>query len=90
MTDFFPPAQSEWLSQHEKNVAVIHCKAGKGRTGLMICAYLLYSRHWTTANEAIAFYGAMRTYNQKVRAAELICERCSNRQERSSECHRRA
>jgi len=56
---------SEWLALDTKNIAVIHCKAGKGRTGLMICAFLLYSKQWTTAKDALSFYAAMRTYNQK-------------------------
>eukprot|EP01119_Soliformovum_irregulare_P009597 TRINITY_DN2306_c0_g1_i2.p1 TRINITY_DN2306_c0_g1~~TRINITY_DN2306_c0_g1_i2.p1 ORF type:complete len:682 (+),score=198.86 TRINITY_DN2306_c0_g1_i2:262-2046(+) len=55
----------EWLSEHPDNVAVIHCKAGKGRTGLMICAYLVYSQFYASANEAMNFYAAMRTHNQK-------------------------
>jgi len=55
----------EWLTQDEKNIAVIHCKAGKGRTGLMISAWMLYSREWATAKDALTFYAAMRTYNQK-------------------------
>eukprot|EP01112_Ceratiomyxa_fruticulosa_P022437 TRINITY_DN8206_c0_g1_i1.p1 TRINITY_DN8206_c0_g1~~TRINITY_DN8206_c0_g1_i1.p1 ORF type:complete len:905 (-),score=232.72 TRINITY_DN8206_c0_g1_i1:173-2887(-) len=42
-----------------------NCKAGKGRTGLMICAYLLFSKQWNTTAEALHFYAAMRTYNQK-------------------------
>lgn len=54
-----------WLDQDEKNIAVIHCKAGKGRTGLMISAWMVYSREWTTAKDALTFYAAMRTYNQK-------------------------
>eukprot|EP01100_Stratorugosa_tubuloviscum_P004103 TRINITY_DN200_c1_g2_i1.p1 TRINITY_DN200_c1_g2~~TRINITY_DN200_c1_g2_i1.p1 ORF type:complete len:377 (+),score=137.40 TRINITY_DN200_c1_g2_i1:21-1151(+) len=55
----------EWFNQHEKNVVVVHCKAGKGRTGLMICCWLIYSKIWQEPREAMSFYAAMRTYNQK-------------------------
>jgi len=55
----------EWLGHHQDNVAVIHCKAGKGRTGLMICSYLLYSKEWSTPQQAMEFYAAMRTHNKK-------------------------
>ena len=57
----------DWLKADPSNVAVVHCKAGKGRTGLMICAYLLYSapQSFPTAASALAFYATARTYNKK-------------------------
>ncbi|KAF0685760.1 Aste57867_22368 [Aphanomyces stellatus] len=55
----------EWLALHPDNVAAIHCKAGKGRTGVMICAYLLYSSEYVTSYGAMNFYGGARSLNQQ-------------------------
>ena len=46
-------------------MAVIHCKAGKGRTGTVICSYMLHENRWNTSEESMTFYAAMRTYNRK-------------------------
>ena len=64
--DQFCKDADEWLSKDEQNIVVTHCKAGKGRTGVMICAYLLYSKVMSTADEAFEFYGDARTYDRKV------------------------
>ncbi|KAF2087320.1 tyrosine-protein phosphatase CDC14 [Saccharata proteae CBS 121410] len=48
----------EMISVRNKGIAV-HCKAGLGRTGCLIGAYLIY-RHGFTANEIIAFMRFMR------------------------------
>ncbi|KAI0395737.1 tyrosine-protein phosphatase CDC14 [Xylariaceae sp. FL0594] len=48
----------ETITVKKKSIAV-HCKAGLGRTGCLIGAYLIY-RHGFTANEVISFMRFMR------------------------------
>lgn len=69
---------STYLAKDNKNVVAIHCKAGKGRTGVMICSYLVFdglvntNRHQDeqqyiikSAKEALIYYGKIRTIDQK-------------------------
>lgn len=32
----------EWMDRDKRNVIAIHCKGGKGRTGTMICTWLVH------------------------------------------------
>ena len=54
-----------FLSAHPDGVAVIHCKAGKGRTGVMIVCYLIFSGLCKNTEEALVHYANQRTLNKK-------------------------
>ena len=54
-----------YLTTNPGGVAAIHCKAGKGRTGVMIVCYLIFSGLCETTDEALAHYASQRTLNNK-------------------------
>lgn len=45
----FTKSVKEWLSQDPKNVIAVHCKGGKGRTGMMISVWLIESGYFNSA-----------------------------------------
>ena len=54
-----------FLLKDNENVAAIHCKAGKGRTGTMICAYLLFTGVALNSVQAFEMYGTRRSKEKR-------------------------
>jgi len=54
-----------WLESDPENLAAIHCKAGKGRTGFMIACYLMYCEFSSNAEHALRYFAVKRTHNAK-------------------------
>eukprot|EP00127_Corallochytrium_limacisporum_P000953 Clim_evm37s33 gene=Clim_evmTU37s33 len=67
MLDFCRDA-SVWLEEDTENVIAVHCKGGKGRTGTMICAYLLYSGQFDEPADCLKYYNEKRANIDKYRA----------------------
>eukprot|EP00298_Acanthocystis_sp_HF-20_P015442 c21143_g1_i3.p1 GENE.c21143_g1_i3~~c21143_g1_i3.p1 ORF type:complete len:666 (+),score=254.75 c21143_g1_i3:167-2164(+) len=49
-----------YVRQSPKNIVVVHCIAGKGRSGTIICAWLLHSRVFHKAEDAISYFSKLR------------------------------
>ena len=54
-----------FLLKDDENVVAIHCKAGKGRTGTMICAYLLFTELALNSVQAFEIYGTRRSKEKR-------------------------
>lgn len=51
----------DFLEEKNEHVIGVHCKAGKGRTGLLICCLLMYIEFVTNSQDAMRYFGLMRT-----------------------------
>ena len=68
--DHFPPTLTQlfklcvtldsWLNADPSHVAVVHCLAGKGRTGTVLAAYMLFAGLHQTAAEALQAFATAR------------------------------
>jgi len=56
---------NRYLLSDPENVVSVHCKAGKGRSGTMIAALLVYMKVFENAEAALDFFGKQRTENGK-------------------------
>mmetsp|Transcript_23000 Transcript_23000/g.52147 ORF Transcript_23000/g.52147 Transcript_23000/m.52147 type:complete len:499 (-) Transcript_23000:745-2241(-) len=65
VVDALAASVQAWLSVSSDRVVCIHCLAGKGRTGLMVCAAMMKMGIVKASREAMAFYGERRMKNKK-------------------------
>lgn len=49
-----------FLARDRANVVALHCKAGKGRTGIMACCLMVRLGLQPTADAAIEYYNSAR------------------------------
>lgn len=61
----FATSAKEWLEADQSNVVNMHCKAGKGRAGLMCCVALVRTGACQSAADAMALYDKTRVKNNK-------------------------
>uniref|UniRef100_A0A7N6BJ81 Phosphatidylinositol-3,4,5-trisphosphate 3-phosphatase n=1 Tax=Anabas testudineus TaxID=64144 RepID=A0A7N6BJ81_ANATE len=51
----------EWMAVDPANIIAIHCKGGKGRTGTMVCTWLIDSDQFESAQDSLNYFGERRT-----------------------------
>src|SRR5690606_11288525 len=53
-----------WLHASPEHVAVVHCKGGKGRTGVVIACYLRFSGLCETGEQGMELFASTRSSNE--------------------------
>lgn len=61
----FTQSAKQWLEEDENHVVNMHCKAGKGRAGLMCCVLLVRTGAAPSAIEAMNLYDRERVTNNR-------------------------
>ena len=55
-----------YLNRNPDGLCAIHCKAGKGRTGVMIVCYMIFTGICNNSQEALDIFAQKRTVDSKV------------------------
>ncbi len=63
----------KYLGENRANVIAVHCKGGKGRTGTMICAYLLYCGTFDSPDAVLDYFAMRRTAEFGEREGVEVC-----------------
>ena len=58
-------AVDSWIEASPENVAIVHCKGGKGRTGVVIVCWLMYSALFPEIGDAAKHFAAKRSSTAK-------------------------
>jgi phosphatidylinositol-3,4,5-trisphosphate 3-phosphatase/dual-specificity protein phosphatase PTEN len=57
--------KKNYITGNIENVVIVHCLAGKGRTGTIICCYMLFCGLFKTPEEALAYYSRKRSVTKE-------------------------
>ncbi|XP_013398292.1 phosphatidylinositol 3,4,5-trisphosphate 3-phosphatase TPTE2 isoform X1 [Lingula anatina] len=57
----FAKSVEAWMNEDQNNIIAVHCKGGKGRTGTMICTWLVHCGLFEQAHESLDYFGRRRT-----------------------------
>ncbi|XP_007666743.1 phosphatidylinositol 3,4,5-trisphosphate 3-phosphatase TPTE2-like isoform X4 [Ornithorhynchus anatinus] len=57
----FTASVRDWMQLDKQNIIVVHCKGGKGRTGTMVCIWLIASNQFTSAQDSLKYFAERRT-----------------------------
>lgn len=49
-----------FMEENPTNVVAVHCMTGRGRTGVMVCSWLIYSSFASSAHDAIEWFLKVR------------------------------
>merc|ERR1711998_330082 len=81
--DHTPPTMDEFIdflidardfcTADDNNVFAVHCKGGKGRTGSVCCAWLMYSGEAKRAREALNMFADRRTDQRITNDPHKVC-----------------
>ncbi|XP_054859092.1 tensin-2 isoform X2 [Eublepharis macularius] len=62
-------AMENWLNSDPQHVVVLHCKGNKGKTGVIVAAYMYYSKISASADQALSTLTMRKFCEDKVAAS---------------------